>query len=75
MGVLPGRGGGMAKAIFHGPFNYSSKVSPFGWSIKASPEPQAFPREVINAAVKAGVATIAPRERAKSANSPEQSGG
>lgn len=34
-----------------------------GWSIKAGPDPQSFPREVIDAAVAAGVAEIVPPQR------------
>lgn len=47
----------MAKAIFHADFNYSSRIRNAGWAIKAKPEPQSFPREVIAAAIKAGVAS------------------
>ena len=50
----------MAKAIFHGAFHYSSRKANAGWSIQPSPTPQYFPREVIDAAVKAGRATEVP---------------
>lgn len=46
----------MAKAIFHRDFHYTSRIRNAGWSVKASPEPQTFPRELIAAAVEAGVA-------------------
>lgn len=48
-------------AIFTRDFSYSSKTTPFGWHIKASPEPQSFPREVILAAIARGAATPAPK--------------
>ncbi|WP_084621067.1 hypothetical protein [Paracoccus aminophilus] len=47
----------MAKAIFHGEFHYSSRIRNAGWSVYPSPEPQYFPRELIDAAVAAGRAT------------------
>lgn len=47
----------MAKAIFTGEFNYSSRKRNAGWSVKPSPKPQSFPQELIDAAVAAGKAT------------------
>jgi hypothetical protein len=44
------------KAIFKKDFNYSSRIRNAGWSVKASPEPQSFPRELVEAAIEAGVA-------------------
>jgi hypothetical protein len=49
------------RAIFTRDFAYSSRVSPFGWAIKASPEPQSFPQEVIKAAIARGAAVPAPK--------------
>jgi hypothetical protein len=46
------------KAIFSKDFNYSSRKQNAGWSVKASDKPQAFPSELIDAAVAAGVATV-----------------
>ncbi|SEB79451.1 hypothetical protein [Rhodobacter sp. 24-YEA-8] len=46
----------MAKAIFHREFHYTSRKVNAGWSVKASPKPQTFPRELIDGAVVAGVA-------------------
>lgn len=48
----------MAKAIFHADFNYSSRSRNAGWSVKANPHPQSFPKELIDAAIAAGVAEI-----------------
>lgn len=64
----------MAKAIFSSDFNYSSRKRNAGWSVKASPEPQTFPQELIDAAVAAGVAKHVPQKRSKSAKGPDQSG-
>lgn len=65
----------MAKAIFTGEFHYSSRKSNAGWSILPSGEPQYFPREVIDAAVKAGRATeVLPEVRAKTASKGRKSG-
>lgn len=47
----------MAEAIFEREFDYSSRAENAGWAAKPSPEPQTFPREFIDAAVKAGAAT------------------
>lgn len=47
----------MAKAIFEREFHYSSRTKNAGWSARPSPDPQTFPREFIDAAVKAGAAT------------------
>ena len=51
------------KAIFHKDFNYSSRTRNAGWSAKASGKPQSFPREFIDAAVKAGVAEVVEPKR------------
>lgn len=46
-------------AIFHKPFEYDRRPKQnVAWSIQASPEPQSFPRDVIEAAVDAGKATL-----------------
>ena len=47
----------MKEAIFDREFGYSSRTTNAGWSAKPSPNPQTFPAEFIDAAVKAGVAT------------------
>ena len=55
-------------AVFTDDFNYSSVTTNGGWAIKASNKPQSFPREVIAAAIAAGVATEfqpAPRSATK----------
>lgn len=62
------------KAIFHRAFNYTSMTTNAGWAVQAKPEPQTFPRELIHAAVKAGVATIVPPRRGKTASGPDRSG-
>lgn len=65
----------MAKAIFTGEFHYSSRKSNAGWSASAEPDPQYFPREFIDAAVKAGRATeVLPEIRAKTARKGRKSG-
>lgn len=46
----------MAKAIFHREFHFTSRKVNAGWSVKPGPKPQTFPRELIDAAVSAGVA-------------------
>lgn len=46
----------MAKAIFVKDFNYTSRIRNAGWAVKASEAPQSFPRELIDAAIKAGAA-------------------
>lgn len=46
----------MAKAIFHRAFHYTSMKRNAGWSVYPKDEPQYFPRELIDAAVKAGCA-------------------
>lgn len=53
----------MAKAIFHREFHYSSRKRNAGWSARPSEEPQYFPREFIDAAVKAGCAVEPPPKR------------
>ena len=64
----------MAKAIFHGPFHYTSRKRNVGWSVYPKPEPQYFPRELIDAAVKAGRATEVLPKRAKAPPQGEQQG-
>lgn len=64
----------MAKAIFHGAFHYSSRKTNAGWSVYPSPEPQYFPRELIDAAVKAGRATEVLPVTAKAARKGQKSG-
>lgn len=60
------------KAIFHRDFNYSSRRVNAGWAVKAAPEPQVFPRELIEAAVACGAATLVPpRRKATLAPPPE----
>jgi len=45
------------KAIFTREFHWSRPRSPLGFGARPSPEPQTFPRDFIEAAVKAGAAT------------------
>lgn len=52
------------KAIFNKDFNYSSRLRNAGWSVKASEEPQSYPRELIDAAVAAGAAELFVPEKA-----------
>ncbi|SMO78861.1 hypothetical protein [Paracoccus laeviglucosivorans] len=47
----------MAKAIFTEEFHFTSMKRNAGWSAYPKPEPQYYPREFIDAAVKAGRAT------------------
>lgn len=61
------------KAIFHKDFNYSSRTQNAGWSVKASDKAQAFPRELVEAAIKAGVATEVQTKRATDKAEPEVS--
>lgn len=46
----------MAKAVFREDFRWSRPKSPLSWEIKASPEPQSYPHDVVEAAVEAGKA-------------------
>ena len=64
----------MAKAIFHGEFHYTSRIRNAGWSVYPSPEPQYFPRELIDAAVAAGRATEVLPNVAKTAGKGRKSG-
>lgn len=64
----------MAKAIFHGEFHYTSRIRNAGWSVQPSPEPQYFPRELIDAAVAAGRATEVLPNAAKTAGKGRKSG-
>lgn len=64
----------MAKAIFHRDFNYSSRQRNAGWAVKASADPQSFPRELIDAALRAGVAELVPPRRRDTANRPDHQG-
>lgn len=41
----------MARAIFLKDFSYTSRRHNVGWHVKASPEPQTFPQELIDAAL------------------------
>ena len=57
----------MVKAVFPNGFNWSDPKNNAGFAIPASPEPQVWPRRVIEAAVQRGAATIVEgrtRERA-----------
>lgn len=56
---------GMAKAIFHREFHYTSRKVNAGWSVKSGPKAQTFPRELIDAAVAAGVAKEALPRRSR----------
>lgn len=55
------------KAIFIGDFHYSSRSRNAGWSAYKSDEPQTFPQEFIDAAVKAGKAELIPPRGVKKA--------
>lgn len=46
----------LTKAIFTREFHWSRPRSPLGYGAKASPDPQTFPRDFIEAAIKAGAA-------------------
>ncbi|WP_028716883.1 hypothetical protein [Paracoccus sp. J39] len=50
----------MAKAIFTREFHYTSMTRNAGWSAYPRDEPQYYPREFIDAAVKAGCAKESP---------------
>lgn len=51
------------KAIFHREFHYTSRKFNAGWSAKPCLDPQLFPREFIEAAIRAGCATEVPPKR------------
>lgn len=51
------------KAIFHR--RVGILIGGMSWVIEASPDPQSFPRRVIEAAVAKGAATIVPPQRSK----------
>lgn len=53
------------KAIFHREFHWSRPNSAVGFGAKAKPEAQSFPRDFIEAAVKAGAATLVERKPRK----------
>lgn len=59
------------KAIFYRDFSYTSRKTNAGWAVLAMSEPQTYPRELIDAAVAAGVARIVPPLRAKTADEPD----
>lgn len=46
----------LTKAIFLREFHWSRPNSPLGFGAKASQEPQSFPRDFIEAAIRAGAA-------------------
>jgi len=62
----------MAKAIFTRDFNYTSRIRNAGWAVKAGPQPQSFPRELIEAAVRAGRAREVPPARARRGRGPRR---
>lgn len=52
------------KAIFHKDFEFDRRPKQgVAFSVKASPEPQSYPRDVIEAAVAAGKATVDDRSK------------
>lgn len=51
----------ITKAIFLREFHWSRPNSPLGFGARPSPEPQSFPRDFIEAAIKAGAAIPAPK--------------
>ena len=55
----------MSKAIFHKSFNFAPKGEGFSLNVKASTEPQTFPKRVIEAAIDAGAASAAPSKKPK----------
>ena len=65
----------MVKAIFRKAFHYTSRTRNAGWSIPASEKAQTWPREVVDAAVAAGVAEIVPPRRSRTAKAPDDRGG
>lgn len=64
----------MAKAIFHKDIEVRSKKRNVAWSVKASADPQTFPRECIDIAVERGAAEIVPPVRRETATGPDQTG-
>lgn len=52
--------GDMAWAVFSREFNWSRPKSPLLFHVTASPDPQQKPRDVIEAAIKAGAAVELP---------------
>lgn len=65
----------MAKAIFHRRFDFRRVGQNVAFTAEASPEPQSFPGDMIDAAVAAGAAERVPPKRKKSADGPETPGG
>ncbi|MBU3262063.1 hypothetical protein KPG71_18740 [Roseovarius sp. PS-C2] len=66
----------MPKAIFHRDAEIRSKTRNVAWSIKASPDPQSFPRECIELAVASGAAEIvAPTRKKESVETPDKTDG
>lgn len=60
------------KAIFTREFHWSRPNSPLGFGARPSPEPQTFPRDFIDAAIRAGAAQAVPQTRsARSAEDEE----
>ena len=60
------------KAVFHREINV--RIGPLCWRIRAAPEPQTYPRRVIEAAVAKGAASIVPPRRTFPGPAPDPSG-
>ena len=58
----------MAKAIFHRDFEFRRPRKNFAKSVKAHPEPQTLPKDVVDAAVAAGAAEIVEPKRKRKAD-------
>jgi hypothetical protein len=64
----------MVKALFHREFNWRRPNSPIGFCVKPLDQPQTLPRDVIEAAVAKGAATIVAPRRTFPGPSPDPSG-
>lgn len=60
----------MPRAVFDRDFHYTSRRRNAGWSAKAGPAAQLFPREFIDAAIAAGVARVPPAPGAEARDQP-----
>ena len=58
------------KAIFKKGFEFTSRSRNAGWSVKPSPKPQSFPRELIDAAIQAGCAEAYEPDKPKPGKKP-----
>lgn len=65
----------MAKAIFLRAFNYTSRSGNAGWHVEPSPEPQTFPQELIDAALRRKTVAIEPPPRVSRRKVAQDAGG